>query len=186
MIAKEPFRNIRRDVGFAFILLVVSFASYSNALHNNFMMDDYGLLIQDTRAHNVKYLLTHFIPDFRHVLNIEGSVGNVYYRPLAHLLLMLCFLSFGLEPFGYHLVNLLVLFLCAFTLYVFLKLLFKNTPLALLTSLIFAAHPINGVMVNYITGIVFGVQVLAMLLSLMTFMLPQKKRGGFPGWPFKG
>lgn len=186
MIAKSPFRNIRRDAGFAFILLFASFASYSNALHNNFMMDDYGLLIQDTRAHNIRYLFTNFIPDFRHMLNIEGSVGDVYYRPLPHVLFMLCFLSFGLEPLGYHLVNLLLLFLCALALYVFLKLLFNNTPLAFLTSLIFVVHPVNGVMVNYITASAFGVQVLAMLLSLMTFMLATEEKRMAPRWALQG
>jgi tetratricopeptide (TPR) repeat protein len=76
--------------------------------------------------------------------------------------------------------------LCAFALYVFLNLLFNNASLAFLTSLIFAVHPINGVMVNYITASVFGVQVLAMILSLMTFVLARENKKGAPRLALQG
>ena len=170
----------------SFVFLVVIFLTFSNSLNNGFMMDDYSLLIQDTNVHNARYLFTHFIPDSHRMLKIEGFSRDVYYRPLAYLVPMLCFLSFGLNPFGYHLVNLLLLFSCVLAFYVFLKLFFNNVPLAFLTSLIFAAHPINGVMVNYITGSVFGVQVLAMILSLMTFMLARDEKRLAPRWVLQG
>lgn len=148
--------------------------TYNNSLHNDFMMDDHGLILQDTRVHNARYLLTHFIPDSRHMLKIEDSVRDVYYRPLAHLIPMSCFLAFGPHTFGYHIVNWLLLFLCALALYTLLNMLYKNPSLAFLTSLIFSVHPINGMMVNYITASVYGVQILAILSSLLMFVLAEQ------------
>ena len=40
------------------------------------MMDDYGLILNDTKIHNIKYLYYQFIPDKHQYLKIEDGAGR--------------------------------------------------------------------------------------------------------------
>lgn len=163
----------------AIILFAVCLATYSNSLHNDFMIDDHGLLLQDTRMHNLKFLSYQFIPDLNKTLNIGGAINDVYYRPMAHVVPLLCYLLFQKDPFGYHLVNLILFFFVCISIFILIRLLFDDENFALLTSLLFAVHPINGMFVNYITADVYGVQMIVLLWAVITFILALDKRRSF-------
>ena len=161
----------------AFVLWVLCWAVYHNSLHNDFMIDDHGMVLQDTKIHNPKFFFYQFIPDLQKNLSLEGSKGDVYYRPLAHVLPMAGYLWFGSDPFGYHLLNLILFYLCAMAFYGFWNLLLKDGSLAFLTTLFFCAHPINALLVNYITASVFSVQVLSMTASLALVLIASDESG---------
>jgi tetratricopeptide (TPR) repeat protein len=87
------------------VILLVSFAVYSNALSNGFVYDD-----------NLQVLNNPWIKDVRHISEIfsksvwsfqkEPEISN-YYRPLMHLIYLFNYHVFGLKPWGFHLVNIL-------------------------------------------------------------------------------
>lgn len=140
------------------------------------MIDDRSLLLQDERIRNINHLYFQFIPDFRKNFAIENAKSDVYYRPLQHSLIMVFYLFFRDSPVGYHCLNLFLFFFCAWLLYFLLNLILKDENAALLTAVLFCVHPINGIIVNYITAFVFALQVAAMLLSFTFFWLAQGKK----------
>jgi len=56
------------------------------------------------------------------------------------------------------------------TIYSLVQRLFKDRECALLVTLLYVVHPINGLFVNYITASVFALQMIAMAGSLILFL----------------
>ena len=143
-------RWLKRKLPVYFLFLFfVCCINYSNSLHNDFMIDDYGLILQDKKAHNLENLLYQFIPDNQKYLNIGRKEGGAYYRPFAHIIPLLSYLAFKENVFGYHCVNLVLFFLCVVLIYYLIQILSKRQDLAMMVSLLYAAHPLNGLFVNY-------------------------------------
>lgn len=99
------------------------------------------------------------------------SPQGTFYRPVGHLFLRLSSLLFGTNVVGYHLANLALFFLICMMFFLITELLFKNWQLSLLTTLLYALHPINGWLVNYVTANVIATFVLNLELSLVFFIL---------------
>ena len=159
-----------------FVLLLMGFLTYSNSLHSNFMMDDESFF--DERMKNVKFLYYNFIPDKDQYLGINGRQRSLCYRPLNDAPVMILHLMFKDQPFGYHLVSLFLYCLASFIIYLFCFTVFKDFLLAILTSIFYLVHPINGVAVNHIVAIGFPLQVIFMTLSLLCFYLKIEDRRG--------
>jgi protein O-mannosyl-transferase len=87
------------------IVLVASFAVYFNTLLNGFVYDDIFQVVKNPWITDVKY-----IPDFflTKTWGYTGIGPSNYYRPMMHLVYMLDYYVFGLEPWGFHLVNILL------------------------------------------------------------------------------
>jgi tetratricopeptide (TPR) repeat protein len=167
--SEDAMKNIKGWVVFL-VLLGSIFLTYSNSLHSPFMMDDHQIF-SDVKLKNIKFLLNSFIyssPNTGHGESFFGS--NLYYRPMAYVISMLTYLAFGNEPLGYHLFNLLLFTLMCFMLYVFIVTVFKDKVLALVTSVLFALHPVNVFYVNYITSGIHSVRFIFMFLSLIIFV----------------
>lgn len=160
--------------------------TFSNALKNPFMLDDYGFFGVNAK----QPLWSFFVPNRNETLGLESAqMEKTYYRPLAHVIPLSCYRVFGAQPFGYHVVNALLLWLAAVCVYLFIRNLRQLTSVlswnerdwnvfAFFSAALFALHPINGVLVNYITASVFSAQVLFMLGSLICLLGPQ-----YPGAP---
>ncbi|ETE60346.1 Transmembrane and TPR repeat-containing protein 1, partial [Ophiophagus hannah] len=91
-------------------------------------------------------------------------------KPLLNILLA------GMNPFYFHALN--VVLHCLVTLvlmYTCDKTVFKDSGLAFVTALFFAAHPIH---TEAVTGIVGRADVLACLLFLLAFLSYNRKNGG--------
>jgi hypothetical protein len=152
------------------ILFGVCFAAYSNGLHNGFMWDD-GPTFSDIKLKNIKYLPNAFLFSTSHSVNTDSFINsNAYYRPMAYIITLLSYLCFGDSPFGYHALNLFIFSLMCFTVFIFIDLFFKNRMLAVITSLLFAAHPINVFFVDYITSPIHSVRFICMFLSVIFFL----------------
>jgi tetratricopeptide (TPR) repeat protein len=157
-----------------FIVLLVSFAVYFNALPNGFVYDD-KLQIVDNR----------WIKDTKHIPEIftssawsfkdEAVVSN-YYRPLMHVIFMGNYYIFGLNPWGFHLIN--IIFHAAVSVLVFvliLKLLKKINPSVSLlppfiAALLFATHPIHTEAVTWVSGLTEVSYVFFYLLSFYFYI----------------
>lgn len=132
---------------FPAIIILVSVAVYFNTLYNGFVYDD-----------KFQILRNYWIKDMRHIPEIfsanvagfyKGYIAK-YYRPLMYIIYMLIYSLFGLNPLGFHLVN--ILFHAGVSVVVFLLVsrLLRNSDvpdpllLSFMSGLLFATHPIHG------------------------------------------
>lgn len=147
------------------LLFLLSLSVYGNTLNNGFVFDD-----------NEQIVHNQWIKDYRHIPDIFTSgvwsfrepnknIG-IYYRPLMHVFFMVEYYFFGLNPFGYHAINIILHFLDSVLLFVFLLVFIPKIVLphdergmwggifglAILSAVIFSLYPINTEVVNWISA----------------------------------
>ncbi len=91
---------------FIAIAALVSFAVYANTLSNGFVYDDHLQIEKNgwlTSFANVPEILTSHVYGFKPELKVTGS-----YRPLFMLAYLFEYSAFGVEPWGWHLVNVIL------------------------------------------------------------------------------
>ena len=157
---------------FGLIALLV-FIAYGPALNGKFIWDDY-LLVKD----NTLVTRLASIPSF-----FSGEVSSrpeghtAFYRPLQMASYALDDRIWGLNPFGFHLGNILSHIFVAAALYGFIFFLFGRRTLAFLSALLFAVHPLHSEVVSYISGRADALAALFILLTLLFSLLE-----GPPPW----
>lgn len=132
------------------LIIVLSFAIYSNSFYADFQFDD-GVHIAKQQNLN----------DFERFSEIS-SWTKINERPLSFFTLSLNHYIHGNDVFGYHLFNLIIHILAGIFVYLLSVLLFKNVDLksssvkmderflAVFVALIFISHPIQTQSVTYI------------------------------------
>lgn len=143
-------------------LFIVSFGIYANSLQGDFLVDDITTIQKDERIHDLGlYLSDHF----KLTHNILNEVIRAF---IWHL---------GKDnPFFYHLFNVLVNAACVVLVFVLCQTLFVNKTLSVLSSLIFAVHPIHTEVVSWISG---GAYALSSLFFMLTFIFYIKSYRSF-------
>jgi tetratricopeptide (TPR) repeat protein len=161
--------SIRRNLLVLGALFFICLAHYCGAFRFPFMVDDHYIfgnpIIQN--PHNIKFF---FIPDKNRYLGINGLKGEAQYRPLTESVYALSYAAFKENRLGYHVVNMLFLVLACWVLFLFVFYLYADFWTAFLASVLFAVHPVNGLMVNYIATGVFALQITVMMLSIYCFL----------------
>lgn len=152
------------------LLLALCLITYNNTFHAKFMIDDFTIFF-DPKIRNVEFLGFQLLPDKDKILDIKSQKSEIYYRPLAHAVLMVLYLTVGEDPARMHIFNLIFFWVLLVVLFEFILLVFRDIILALCAGSLFCVHPIHGVFLNYITAIVFSLELIFMLLSLMSFYI---------------
>ena len=111
---------------------------YANSLSNGFVFDDVPL-IQDNQQ----------IRSLREVGAIFGRQG---YRPVRTLTYALNYGLFGLQPFYFHLTNVLLHAANGVLVFLLLRRLLSGPRRALVGSLVFVSHPAQTAAVAYVSG----------------------------------
>ena len=169
LLSKEVKNYFSHPSFIALLMLILCFILYGNCLHNEFLMDDYPMLIYNFHIGEKSFFQ----------LNLETLHNQAYFRPLTHFINFISYTFFGREGYKYHLLNLFLFYLSGLTFYELLNVLFKKPLLSLLTVVLFYAHPINGVLINYKNATAYSLMILAVNLSLLNFVT-RKNEGGFP------
>ena len=130
-----------------FLLLVVGVV-YFNGLFSGFVWSDKSLIIgkQEFFSHARNALTVLASPD----MGLEDRHATPYYRPLNTLTYMLDSHLWGLNPFWYHLENVLLHALVAALFYLLLVEVFEDRRLAFIASVLFAVYPVNAEAVDAI------------------------------------
>ncbi|MCZ7625606.1 MAG: tetratricopeptide repeat protein [Candidatus Methylomirabilis sp.] len=124
------------------LLLAVVAAVYANSLQNEFLFDDLETIVE------------------LHSPGGSGPLGPLHallsgrgaYRPVRSASYALDYAVSGLEPWGYHLVNIALHAGSTVLVFLIARGLFDRLPAALLTALLFAVHPIQTDAVTYLSG----------------------------------
>lgn len=93
-----------------------------------------------------------------------------FYRPVGHVLLWISYRLFAENCFYYHLTNLILFIIIVCLFYKISESLSSNRQMSLIAALLFAFHPINSMLVNYITANVISTFVITQQLSLISFI----------------
>jgi len=160
------------------VVLLVAFAVYFNALFGDFVYDDHEQIVNNQWIRDIGNIPTIFTSS---VWSFKSGISTWnYYRPLMHIVYMLNYHVFGLNPWGFHLVN--ILFHCGASVLVFLIIrrflterrvttssVYLSPPF--LAALLFASHPIHTEAVTWIAGLPEVAFTFFYLLSFYLYIL---------------
>jgi len=158
--------KVRLPYVYAFFALISVFI-YFNALHSSFLYDDQYFVVQNFYIKNLNLLPKIFTMDVFH-FTYESPVN--YYRPLQMFSYFWDYFFWKLNPFGYHLHNILIHSLNSFLVFLLISTIFKDKFLALITALLFCIHPINIGVVTVVGGRSNLLEATFMFLSLITLI----------------
>ena len=124
--------------------------AYWNSLGGEFVWDDRTLILDGNLGGAWGRLDELFTSNFFYRAEFEPTYG--YYRPVTTLSYVLDYWIWGLQPFGYHLTNVLLHASCSVWVgLILMRLEFDSGP-AILAALLFAVHPIHTESVAWISG----------------------------------
>jgi len=148
-----------RTAAAAVALAAVALVAYGPSLFNGFVWDDEAIIVTN--------------PDTRDIGSLPRVVLSPdefppYYRPLTRASFLLDYQLFGMDPHGFHAINVLIHVGAVLALWALGLRLFETRGPAFLAALLLAVHPVNAEAVNFITG---RNNALAALFALLAVVL---------------
>jgi tetratricopeptide (TPR) repeat protein len=163
------------------LIAVVVFLVWAGAIPGNFVYDDFSLIVDNAfikSFRNIPFLFSSNyiaspVRDYFYNGTYNLGSGESSYRPVATVTYMLNYALFGLRPWGWRLVNVLLHVASSVLLYILLLRLFANPRLSALGALLFGVHPLSS---EVIACVGFRPNILAMLFSLLAILSYFKSR----------
>jgi tetratricopeptide (TPR) repeat protein len=143
-------------------VVAVSLAVYFNALFNGFVYDDDTQVLANAWIKDIRYIPEMFSSSVAGFDKAAGHVISNYFRPVMHLVYMFNYHVFGLKPWGFHLMNILIHAGVSALVFILADLLFVKSsssgsvPFRLppfLAAILFATHPIHTEAVTWIASL---------------------------------
>ena len=161
-----PYQKMKKSryIFAVLLFLFIAIFSYGNILSGDFIWDDHCLVVNNPSIKQW-YGLGHIFSSEVHLNTFTN-----YYRPVQIFSYKIDYFFFGLNPAGYHFIN---IFLHAFagTLLFFLFIsLTRHYFLSLATTLFFLVHPVNVSAVAYISGRADLLAALFIFASLLFYL----------------
>lgn len=150
---------------------------YSTTLRGDFVYDDWQTIVNNPYIKNLKYVPDYF--DLRNQQTWSFHQGqHGFYRPILLASFALNYHIGKLDPFSYHLANLILHIVNSLLVYhavLEISDLFRDKPrdprtIALMTALVFASHPIQTEAVSYIVSRSSLLSTFFILCSFIGFM----------------
>ncbi len=155
------------------IIIAIAVVAWGAGLTLGFFLDDLNNLEQALAApltfDGLAQGFTVFDPASIEVWALDREAVR-FFRPLFVLSLKLDHLVWGLNPFGFHLTNLLLHILNALLVYRFLRLVEVDSRIALFTGMLFAGYPHHTVAILWVSGrteLLMATFVIAALVAHM-------------------
>ncbi len=142
----------------AAVLFFACMLAYANSFMNGFMMDDHIALFGQTGVENKSFLQ----------IFLQDQAG--FYRPVGHFILWAVCKVCQHNPIGYHAANFILFFLIVLLFFKLFEKITGDRALAFLAALLYAVHPLNGMIVNYITASALATFIICTQASLLSFM----------------
>jgi tetratricopeptide (TPR) repeat protein len=163
----------------AAVLALAALACYANALHLPFVYDDVSGIVENSHIRQLRPLTT--------VLTAppQNPVGG---RPVVGVTLALNYALGGVDPWGYHVVNLVILWGTAVLLFAIVRLTLLTSPAvaalrplsasaSLAIAVIWLMHPLQSEVVDYAVQRTESLMGLFLLLTLYAAMRHMRGSG---------
>jgi hypothetical protein len=141
------------------LIFLSCFIAYFNSFHNEFLFDDHVVLFGQKGVAGKAFHEVLF-----------SNQGGDFYRPAGHVLLWMSSRLFGHNVVDYHAFSFLLFCLIVLFFYKITRELTGDKDLAFLTAWLYAVHPVNGFIVNYVTASVIASFVLFMQAGFWFFL----------------
>ncbi len=160
-------------------MIALALLVYANSLGGGFVWADHTV-IGDGRA--ILGSASDWTRAFTQPLwDFTGSDSpGGYFRPIAAASYTIDHAIWGMNPFGYHLTNVLLHAFISLFLFLALARALPSLPVALIAALLFATHPVHTEAVAWISGRTGLLAALGICASLF-FFLESERRPGFFG-----
>ena len=150
---------------------IISCLCYLNSLWGDFCFDDISAIVENQDLRPETPFVNLFQDDFWGTpMHVDGSHRS--YRPLTIFTFRINYLIHGLQPIGYHVVNVLFHAMVTYLFTCFVSQISNgNLSLALISGLLFAIHPIH---TEAIAGLVGRAESLSGIFYLTALLIYSK------------
>ena len=127
--------NRNSTIFYLIIIIIITLVTYSNSIKSGFvLLDDNAKVYENPLIMSLSFsnIIKYFIKFVFHT-----------YMPLTILSYAVDYSLWGLNPWGYHAINLLIHLFNAVLVFIFVRRLTEKPAAALIASLLFAINPIN-------------------------------------------
>ena len=168
--------NRKNIVLLSAIIVFVTSITYVSTLRNDFVWDDVQLITHPLKMNNNPYAF------------FFGS--DLYYRPFLYLSMALDYSFWHLNPFGFHLTNIIIhivnsllVFLLGFSLFRSGRMAAEAQQatdsralfLSFISAIVFAVHPIHTESVAWVSGRTDMLSTLFFLLAFLSFVVYERE-----------
>jgi protein O-mannosyl-transferase len=161
------------------LVVLVAAAAYAATLGYDLVWDDTLLIQQSWRLHHWNELTSLLAAHFW----AEVGEASHYYRPLITLTFFLDMQVWGLNPFGFHLTNVLAHVAATLTVLAVARRTLDGELAAAIGALVFALHPLHTESVAFVSGRTDVIATLFFLASLLAYDRgPDRGRQGLRLW----
>jgi len=150
------------------VFVFIGFLSFGRGLFNGFSLDDNGQILSNDLIHSLGNIALLFLGSS--FGNAGGLIG-IYYKPMMTTVFTIIYSLFGVNPFPYHFIQLVLHIANSILIFYFLKKFIKSIS-AFILSVIFLVHPINSEVVYYASNFQ---DVLYMFFGLLALNSISKK-----------
>jgi len=150
-MAQESLQNNKRVLLHIILIAIIGFVAYANSLNGKFIWDDYWYIKDNNYIKSWSYIGNMFTENMG-AGYADIAVPSYFFRPIQGLTYMIDYSLWGLNTFGYHLMNILLHILVVLLLYRLTIKIFESPPLALLAALLYIVHPAHVEAVASIAG----------------------------------
>ena len=146
------------------VLVAAAVATYANSLDNGFHYDDSHSIVDNYHLRSLANIASFFVDPGQ----FSREPGMAMYRPLLLVTYAVNYALGGHDPFGYHLVNLLLHVLAAAAVTALVTVFARNHTTGWWVGMLFALHPIQSQAVHYISA---RSELLSALGALVAFLM---------------
>lgn len=161
------------------MICLLAIVVYISGLGNGFTFDDFYKLLDNPAVTSPDWSnpLGFFVPD-------EGEMPNPD-RAIPQMLNAVEYALWGAQPFGYHLVNIVLHSLISVLFYLLVCCLFPNRKrIAILCAILFACHPIHTDVVSSIIGVGELLSSLCFVLILLLYVKSTREESRGWSWMY--
>lgn len=168
------------------LIMLIAAGVYANTLFNGFVYDDESQVLENPWIRDARFIPYMFTSSVWSFLEPKMGTSN-YYRPMMHLIYLFNYRIFGLKPWGFHLVNIILHVLVSVMVFLMAKALLRQAGQAapshaarssvmtsilpaFVVALLFATHPIHTEAVSWIASVPELSYTLFFILSFYSYV----------------
>lgn len=144
--------RFKEEIKWLIPLAVVCIVVFANGITGEFVYDDTRQIVRNTLIQDPTQIWRAVTSDVWAFKGDGTQAASNYWRPTFTLLNIFCFRLFGLDPVGWHVINIILHLLVTFLAYLLLRKLKFAAATAFVIGLIFAVHPVHVESVTWIAG----------------------------------